>query len=780
VSGAPSARAWLRLGLAVSLVAIAGTVTAVKGEARRDATGCPQLQLDPTYADSVNRVLGAREDVWGNALIQSPEGPTYEGVQRYLHPLMLVGRPAGRRPRLLTDSGVYYLAFGQPGGVDGARTAQLHVADGSQIVSGTVSGPRLSVAVGPAGDERYGSCLQRLAPPALAEGYLPVLQTGYVDAEGARYRQESFAARMPQAGSLVSFLRLVINPRESRVGRAQIRITPSVRGLEQVGNELREGRRTSLLFSAGGRFDGRSLVYSTRGREPRTIFVAWLVRPTQMRPVKLGRTDYERARRSLIGYWNRRLAVGASIVVPEKRVFDAERNLLIQNMLLSWRYSIGNPYERFSWEMVDVAEIMGDYGFGAFERAILEKSFQDHSRFPNRAAGERMIGAGHYYRRFGDSSFIEEVTPIFRKYLASFDRQLAASGNGLLGKERYGADIGTPIYGLHGQALVLHGLRSMSAAWALTDHPFLAHKAERQARTLETGLRQAVRSSATQLPDGSLFVPIALLDGEEQPYDALTDSRLGSYWNLVMPYALGTGFFPAGSPEATGILRYMLNHGSRLLGLVRFRAHSGAGNPGFRAPGSDDVYGINVVRFLADNDQPDQLALSLYGKLGAGMTPGTFVSGEGSTIGPVEGEYYRSMYRPPNSANNAFFLEALRLMLVHETKAANGAPTGLQLAYSTPRSWLRAGRRIVVRRAQTSFGPLSFSLRPRAGSVRVHLDLPSRVPPGAVKLRLRLPAGERIAGVASAGHAFHRFDPGSETIDLSGLAGRVDLVVRLA
>ena len=188
------------------------------------------------------------------------------------------------------------------------------------------------------------------------------------------------------------------------------------------------------------------------------------------------------------------------------------------------------------------------------------------------------------------------------------------------------------------------------------------------------------------------------------------------------------------------------------------------------------MYGTSWARFLADNEQPDQLILSLYGKLGADMTANTFVSGEGSTIGPVDGEYYRSMFRPPNAANNAFFLETLRLMLVHETRAADGTPDGLELAYATPRRWLLPGRRIVVRGARTSFGSLSYSLVARKASVRVRLTVPRRVRPAALRLRLRLPVGKRITSVSVGGRAFERFDSGSGTIDLSGLTGRVNLV----
>ena len=71
-------------------------------------------------------------------------------------------------------------------------------------------------------------------------------------------------------------------------------------------------------------------------------------------------------------YWRGRLAEGASLEVPEARVMDAERALLVQNLELSWRYSIGNPYEEFSFpESLDGAQVMAELGFGAVSRAIL-------------------------------------------------------------------------------------------------------------------------------------------------------------------------------------------------------------------------------------------------------------------------------------------------------------------------------------------------------------------------------------------------------------------------
>ena len=275
-------------------------------------------------------------------------------------------------------------------------------------------------------------------------------------------------------------------------------------------------------------------------------------------------------------------------------------------------------------------------------------------------------------------------------------------------------------------------------------------------------------------------MPARLLDGE-RAYGSLTGARSGSYWNLVVPYALASGFFAPGSAETKGILRYLSLHGSRLLGLVRAGAYALYGRPvAFPTSGTDEVYGINLARFLADNDQADQLVLSLYGELGAAMTPGTFVSGEGATVAPLHGESYRSMYLPPNGASNAAFLETLRLMLVHETIDRAGEPYGLQLAYATPRAWLRPGKTIAVRAAPTSFGPVSFSIAAGSGVVRASVEVPHRAAPKALSLRLRLPDGYRIVRVTLGGRPWQRFDAASGTIDLTGRTGRFELRAEVA
>jgi hypothetical protein len=426
---------------------------------------------------------------------------------------------------------------------------------------------------------------------------------------------------------------------------------------------------------------------------------------------------------------------------------DAQRALIVQNLSLTYRYSIGNPYEQFSFpEGVDAAQVLAEYGFGPTARSVLRTALTRPAEpFPSWKKGEMLLGSAVYYRLLRDETYIRLATPALRRHVAWLRAKMTPRG--LIGRERYSSDIPAKVYGLHSQAVVWQGLRGMAAAWSEVGNERDAASARSLAARLERGLRRAVRASQQRLRDGSLFVPVRLLDRGRPRH--LVASRAGSYWNLVMPYALASGLFAPGSPEARGVLRYMLAHGSRLLGMVRASAFALYGDPVFPVSGTDQVYGINVSRFLADNDQADQLVLSLYGQLAGGMTPHTFVGGEGHSVAPLAGLSSRAMYQPPNSGSNAAFLVTLRSMLVHEVAG------GLRLAYATPRAWLAPGRRIEVRDAPTSYGPLSYTLESREADVLVTIEVPARAT--RLSVRLRLPGA-------------------TKTFDLSGRSGTVVFV----
>jgi hypothetical protein len=707
---------------------------------------CPRAALSHDGAVRIDRALRAKRDVWGEALLAAPEGPTYEGAHRLLPPLLLA-KAAGQTR--LTASGVHYLAFSQPTGAGGATAAALHVADGGQILSHRTDGAATTLRVGRGGSERYGSCLARLTS-SLTGGYLPILQTTYTDAVGGRYRQESLVERGGD-GSLSSLVQLRVDARSARE-------TVAVRFAGTTGT-------VSFLVPPGG------------------VRTAYVARPVSGEaPTLVGSRRWSDGHRALVAYWRARLAEGASLVVPERRVMDAQRAVLVQNLGLTWRYSFGNPYQQFSFpEGVDVAQVLAARGFEDVARAILRTSLtRKPTPYPNWKIGQKLVGTALYYRLTRDPSFVREVTPVLREYVERLRRQLDASENGLLERERYSSDIPDTVYGLHSQAVAWQGLRWMAEVWAETGQRDLAAICRPLAAKLDNGLRAAVSRSQVRLPDGSLFVPVRLLD-RERPYGSVIESRAGSYWNLVAPYALASGLFLPGSPEAEGALRYLRLHGSRFLGLVRAGAYALYGlTAPFPTSGTDQVYGLNVARFLADNDEPDQLVLSLYGQLAAGMTPGTFVAGEAASLAPIPGEYHRSMYLSPNGAANATFLETLRLLLVHETVDPASRPRGLELAHATPRGWLAAGKQVAVRSVPTSFGPISYAIQSTASAVRASIDVPGRDPLRSLSLRLRLPRGARLTDVRLDGRRISTFDAATGTIELPVRPGRLELVAGVA
>ena len=183
--------------------------------------------------------LRARHDLGATSSSQRAGRPQLRG--RPTPAAATVVRPRAGQEGPLSDSGVYYVPFGQPLGARGAGSVALHVADGSQVIAERIGGRRLTILVGAKGRERYASCLARLGAARLASGYQPIMTTTYTDASRVRYRQESFAAQASETGSLVSFIRLDIDAASASTKAVQLRLKPSVRQL-----------RRALAFSRGG------------------------------------------------------------------------------------------------------------------------------------------------------------------------------------------------------------------------------------------------------------------------------------------------------------------------------------------------------------------------------------------------------------------------------------------------------------------------------------------------------------------------------------------------
>ncbi|MCX6872309.1 MAG: hypothetical protein NTW21_00645 [Verrucomicrobia bacterium] len=123
---------------------------------------------------------------------------------------------------------------------------------------------------------------------------------------------------------------------------------------------------------------------------------------------------------------------------------------------------------------------------------------------------------------------------------------------------------------------------------------------------------------------------------------------------------------------------------------------------------------------------------------------------------------------PPDKIfEDAAFLYRFRNLLVMEDNR------NLWLARATPRVWLEQGKKISVKNAPTHFGTLDYEIVSDAdhGKITATVKLPTRNPPGEVRLRLRHPKSAPIKSVTVNGKAWNDFDPGKEIVRLHGMKG---------
>jgi hypothetical protein len=767
----------MKLAATFALVVVVAAVASVSRERAAAAAPCTPA-ASAAYAASVERAVASGRDEWGDDLLASRNGPTYAGAHR-LTPLLYAVQRGGRP---LTESGAYYVPLSFPFTSYGSTVFALHVADGSEIITRRVGGPSLSIYVG-YGGERYGSCLARLRPARLASGHLPLLETSYVDGHGVRYHQESFVGRSYGAygaRSVISFVKLTVDTRHA-TGGAIVRLVPWKRLAHTAPDRFALRGKTRLIVSAGGRFVDGVVRYAVSKGQTATIYAEWLNAPSPATYLHANAATYAQARATVVHFWQGKLAGGAQFRVPEPVVQDAELATLWQQIAYGWRYSVGNPYEELSYaESLDAAEVMAEYGYASVARSIVDFALYRMRvrpwRFTAFRGGHLLSSAATYYELTKDRQFVQEATPeLERLVLRIASRQIRGGPDrGRLLPEPLSTDLeSSNVDSVPGQAEAIQGLLAIARVWEATGNAALAGRARSLAFSIRAAFEPALTQSLVITPDVTLFVPDSL-SAPPVAYGLLTASKDGSYWNLVMPYAFASGLFPPQGPAAEAVVRYLLSHGSRLLGVTRAYAHTVYGND--RGSGLASVYGVPWSRFFADNDKPEQLALTLYGMLAASMTQGTYVSGEATSVLPVHGAYYRSMYMPPNSGGNASYLGTLREILVHERRAASGAPAGLDLAFATPRAWLADGKEISVTDAPTSFGAVTYSLRRTGSTVEAHVVAP---PHAHVRLRIRLPAGERLASVVEGSRRL-RFDRWSGTVDLGVPSGAVSLQATVA
>jgi hypothetical protein len=711
------------------------------------------------------QVIESKTDLWGEAALHAPGGPSYEFFEELLPPLRYVDARYKHYPIVLS--------------------APRALAKGKIVSNGSVLNPlaRRYQWIGEAGTPwhvlvgdrltPFGDDLHKLTGPRYADGFLPIVQLEYASDDGA-YREEVFATTDPELAAIGAlFVRFEFPGRDS--GRIDIDM--------ESGNELLTAgakqhvvldTKKRVLLAYDDNFQWRAARSSLMSKEQHasTAYMVVFTQPADAATIRpAGARLYADQREKCAKTWNELVAAGANVRVPEPYVNNAWRSLIVGTYMIyageQLNYSAGNQYAReYAHESGETMRSLLLWGHEKDAGDGIPPIFKYRRRnIEFHDGGYKLEGLAAYYFVTRDAEFVRNTRALWQPEIdlivKSFDPK-----TGLLPREKYCSDIDTPVISINTNANCWRGIRDMGLVLADIGEAEQAAKLAKIAANYRAVILKAIDQALDRTSDPP-FLPIAL--GEEKIHDPITGTRLGSYWNLVVPQVLFSGVFPANSPTADDILRFIQTRGGLCMGMVRCQA-----NRGFwvNVQNIDDLYTTRYALALLERDEPDRALVSFYGKLAQGMTRDTFIDGEASSIVPFD-DFGRQFFLPPNSTANASFLQQLRYLLVQDYDLDDdGRAETLRLCFATPRRWLEDGKEIVVERAPTQFGDVSFHIKSDLAHKQVTADveLPPRAPTHTL-LRLRLPGDAKIESAN-----LPIVSP--ESIDLTNERGRCHVVVK--
>ena len=715
----------------------------------------PPAPSMPTVQDA----LAARRDLWGELAMHQPNGPSYAFFEKLLPPLRYVDCQFRNYP----------IALAAPRGLYKSRLISngsgVNLPSGLKTKSWYDFPLGVEFHIGP-DNERFGADPARLRGPTLERGYLPIVQTQYTIA-GSTVSEEAFAPiDAPYAGHGAILVRFVVD------GDASIPINLALQPALQPAAPiaLRDGTwqdangRTLLHLGPGWTSEATAnrVIATLNPREP--LVLAVFSHP-QAAPAadKLDEPAYQSLRTACAAQWEQWITQCAQFDVPEERVNRAWKATVIGNLMMAtgdqMSYSAGNVYQRLyeaeSGDALRSLLVMGLTDLAKQMTDPLLHYMQKGLGFHDDAFRLQLLA--HVYWLTRDADFVRSRHDLWRP---AVDRILSLREKdiGLLPKENYCGDVRNQVYSLNSNANCWRGLRDISAVLRDIGEIDEAQQIARDAAEFRARILDAVAKSESRNTQPT-FIPIALF-GAEKPYDTLTDTKIGSYWDLMIPYVLGSEILD--DPRTDATLDYLQSHGGLCMGMIRFHQHSGLFA---NENGLDDLYTLRYTQTLLRRDDVDLALVSFYGKLAQGLTPDTFIGGEGSGLLPLD-PAGRAMYLPPNSAGNGFFLSTLRELMVQDFDADHdGAPDTLRLLFATPRAWLEDGKTIRIAAPRPRSAPCHSSrIRTcRINQVTIDITPPPR-DAKAIKLRIRLPDGRTATG-ASIGNLKLSLDA-TGTVDL--------------
>lgn len=746
---------------------------------------------------------GPRSDAFGNWVLAQGE-PSFERVSS--HTPSMMGRACLGLKDEITETGVTW---------DGSLLTPWVLGDRRLPANWFLgfafgANPRLRAA--------HRSAVRR----RLLDDHLPGVEfTHYVD--GLVYKQVMFATTTGE-GKGITLVRISVRnpgrePKATRVAAVMLwnlkRVLPQIIAVDcrRVGGTrpalVHQGVPV-LVYDKGGRFkDGLE----------KTVTYKLHLAPGEVRHLefrlprgRFGKADLDqlagvRFDRALAGVRRRYRAFyesGMQVTVPEARVNRAWRYFLAQIALADYegKMTYGpypSRYDNSIWGIEEGPPMLGyaEFGHGQtamewFSATYLNEYHLDKANYHHQyRSGLTPMYARSVFNKTHDTAWLERAIPFLRgcaDWIVAACRETSGSKGlhaGLLPRHFWGGDIHEPAFSLYANVVCCRGLKDVGILCRELGQDGAGSRYLEQAAAYRERLLAVVRKVAFPYASAP-GVPLKLYWRRPYPYTC-------THYQLLMPSMLQAGVLPL--QESRECLRYMEQNGKFFCGVPML--YSGmALEPGARAPdyllAVDPVYMLGYGLAYLRLDEVDRFLLCFYGLLAHGMDRDVL---GGPEVGDVcltesdrdwlvkaERRSIHGWHEPsdPLATESGIGLVLLKRMLVWEETDEEGTENGvLWLCRAAPRAWFEEGQTVVVERAPTVYGELSFQVQSHVKDRRIDVeaDLSGVRAAKWVKVRLRHPDKARIRRVTENGASGHAFDPQSETVDLPVRQGRVRLAV---
>lgn len=697
---------------------------------------------------------------------------------------------------------------------NGAISANLLSRQVDNALRPVAENTNILFRVGPKA-EMFGKAGAHYTRLGYEEGYLPIVEAAYT-CDGIRYSETAFADRLANDSQDIAYVRFRMDNLSSAPRSAELEEEFTLIDGSRVsvsGGEVLDSAGNVVMAFAGGEtlFDaeGQRLIHRVHLNPGASDSVVLKI-PYAPAPSKTVQAptpaDFSATQAKVRDLWNRVLAQGTQISVPEDRVNNMWRALLLQNFVIAdgprFTYGSGLVYNSSYYPFEDgfAAVSMARWGYAKDAEAWLnflipasiEPQLAGH-RYQNRRAMPLFL-LYEEYRLTGHADYFdknkEELYRVADEIIRDRHSTMTPASDpkpwhwGLLPPAKPAVDA---IAATQSNYVVAHditncqGLQDFGEFLVETGidgargKRYLAEAADFRASIL-----RAMEQSVVRAPGKPPFVPLQTLyfrstpDYGPEPFDNLALGRVqGAYYHYWVDMELHYNFFNPDDRLAHWLVDYLQQRGGFVLGCTRARSKADYG-------WINDNYNAGYYEYALRRGEIGRFLLGFYSRLVFDSTRYSYVNSEGNPLigyNTRDGGFVGAEYSFPNSAANAETLDMLRSMLILEERKDNLDTGVIDLARGTPRAWLADGKKIVVERAPTDYGTISFAMQSkvREGIISVHIEAPRRKRYRAMHLYLRHPGSLPLKHVLVNGQKYDNFDAAHGYITLPQGAAKFEI-----